>query len=379
MKRGKNLIAIILCLAMCYIPMQAAGYYKTKKVQYGGVNIYYNGMYQNAASQAIIIDGTTYLPVKALGNMLGLGIDWNQETKAVIINKASSNLSAQAEIAAKDYEIAALRKELETLKNGGVVVGTGSTSSTSNTSANNNFTSTKGTSISSSDLTATRRALENEYGDYFIGIDFDFSLSLSSSKIRVTISINDSSDYREFNRLSRSQVKNFVGDVCSYIRARHDDIPLSGSIEYRNSDQSLYSFTYSKYDSLSFSDGYIDSDSTTDSRLLNILNKTSTLSLDGYSSGLTINQRNVSVNHSLDQVTFSLYVTTSSEMKTVWNNHLGSNNNSSSLRRSMRTIADELNDELDYEIIGYIYIYGNNERIARYYFEDDDLYMYFIK
>lgn len=370
MKKGKNLIAILLCLAMSYIPMQASGYYRTKNVQYGGVNLYYNGMYQNAAAQMVVIDGTTYLPIKALGNMLGVSVNWNQNAQAVMINGASSALSNQAEIQAKDYEIAALKRELETLKNQGVIVGT--TSSSSNNS--NNYTSTSGKDISSSEVSATRRALKDKYSDYFDNIDFDFSLSLSSGKLKLTISVDNSSDYRAFNKLSRNQIRNFIENVCEYIRDRHDDIVISGVIEYSSTDKELYSFSYSKNDSLSYSSSSYNSE---EEDLLSVLNKTSSLSISGCSSNVTIDRRSVSTENSRERVTCNLYLNITDEIKTAWNSHTGTNNDST-LKSALRSIADDLDDETSYDIRISLINASTGATIGYYDYEDNDLDLYSI-
>ena len=374
MKKGKNLIAICLCLAMCYIPMQAAGYYRTKKVQYGGVNLYYNGGYQTATSQAVVIDGTTYLPVKAFGNMLGLNIGWDQATQTVSVNGVTNTaLSAQAELQAKNNEIAALRKELEALKNQGVV------SSTTSTSTSNDYQTTSGNDITSAEVSDTRRALNNSYSDYFSDIDFDFSLSLSSNRLRLTISIDDSSDYRAFNKLSRSEVKNFIEDVCEYIRKRHDDIAIVGNIEYTNTNKNLYSFNYSKNDSLNYStnSSYYDDDWSSESSLLSIVNRTSSVRIDGYSNSIAIRNSSVEVSDSREHIEVTLYLDITDDMKTAWNNHSGVDNDTV-LRSYLRDIARSLNNQTDYEVEFTLYNYATGNTIGYYEYEDNEIMLYTI-
>lgn len=374
MRKGKNLVAIGLCLAMCYVPMQAAGYYRTKKVQYGGVNLYYNGAYQNTAAQTVIIDGTTYLPVKAFGNMLGLNIDWNQASQTVMINGTTTPvLSAQAELQAKNYEIATLRKELEKLKNEGVV------SSTTSTSTSTKYDTTSGTNISSSEVSDTRRSLNNEYSDYFDDIDFDFSLSLSSNKLKVTITIDSSSDYRKFNQLSRSRVKNFIEDVCEYIRDRHDDIVISGAIEYTNSSRDLYRFNYSKSDYLSYSDYNYDYDYDYDDEedLEDIVDDTTSVQINGYSGNINVRKSSVSLSNSREYVNFNLYLDITDDMKSAWNSNKGTNNDTT-LRSYLKDIARRLNTATDYEVDGTLINYSTGNTIGYYDYEDNEIYLYSI-
>ncbi|MBP3886547.1 MAG: hypothetical protein J6F30_02665 [Cellulosilyticum sp.] len=371
MKKGKNLLALVLCVAMCYVPMQAAGYYKTKNVLYGGVRLYYNGTYQNATSQAVLIDGTTYLPVRALGNMLGLSLDWNQNTSTVsIAGTTDTLLSAQAQLRAKDYQIAALTKELEQLKNQGVVSGVTSY----------NYDTTSGTDILGTEITATRKALDNEYGDYFDDIDFDFSLSLSSSKLRLTIEIDDSTDYREFNKLSRSEVKEFLEDVCDEVRDRHDKIAITGTIKYTGNNKTLYSFNYSKSDDLSYSTGSSSSSSYyDDDDLLDIVEETGYVKIEGYSSRIDVEKAKVRVNDDSERITFTLYLDIDdSDMKKAWNDNTGTNNDST-LKDYLKEIAEDLEDETDYDDIeGIIRDYDTDEQIGTYDYEDNELVLYKI-
>ena len=297
MKKGKNLVALMLCLAMCYVPMQASGDYRKKNVQYGGVNVYYNGSYQNSGSQAVMIDGTTYLPIKSLEQMLGYSIQWDTNTKTISINgyNYSAATSSQAEIQAKNAEIEALRKELASLKNEGVVASTSNNSSSYNT--------TTGKDITSSEVSDTRRELESRFSDYFNNVDLDFSLSLSSNRLRVTIEIDDSSDYREFTRLSRSNVKSFLEDVCYFIRQRHDDIQITGVVEYTRNGNDLYSFNYSKSDNFTYSEGddyYYDDYYERD--LEKLVDQNSSFRIDDYSNSIYFKDTDVDVDNKREKI-----------------------------------------------------------------------------
>lgn len=247
MSQRRNILAIAACIGICYIPMQAAGYYKTKNIQYGGANFYYNGIYQSAGSQMIVIDGTTYMPVKTLCNAVGLSVDWDQATQTVSVsgNTAQSNVSMQAELQAKNYEITSLKKELKKYKEDNSVI-------SSSGNSNNTYSITSGKDILGTEMTATRKVLENIYSDYFDNIDFDFLLRLSAGKLNLTISYDTSSENKAFNRLSTKEVKAFIEEICETIRDRHKDIVIQGTIEYDGSGKTQYNFSYSKRDSMSY-------------------------------------------------------------------------------------------------------------------------------
>ena len=372
MSRRKNILAIALCIGICYIPMQAAGYYKTKNVQYGGANFYYNGMYQSAGSQMIIIDGATYMPVKALCNALGLTVNWNQSTQTVSVsgNTVQSNVSMQSELQAKDYEIASLKKELQKYKKDNIVISSGSNSS-------NYYSATSGTDILGTEITATRKVLENTYSDYFDDIDLDFSLRLSSSKLRLTISYDTSSENRAFNKLSTKEVKTFIEEICETIRDYHEDIVIQGTIEYDGSHKAQYDFSYSKRNSISYSTSS-SYDDLTKSEVIDIVDETSSVKIDGYNSSISIKKVDATVSDSKEYITFKIYLNLTDEAKGIWNQQTGTNNDTV-LRSYLKDIAKDISKETNYDIWGEVYTYSNDSLIATYDYGENEIYLYSIK
>lgn len=372
MSKKRTILTIALCLGMCYIPMQAAGYYRTKNVQYGGANFYYNGVYQSAGAQMIFIDGTTYMPVKALGNAIGLSVSWDQATQTVNVsgNTTQSNLSMQAELQAKDYEIASLKKELQKYKEDNVVSSTTSSSSS-------RYSATSGTDILGTELTATRKELENTYSDYFKDIDFDFSLRLSSGKLKVTISYDTSSENKAFNKLSTREVKEFIEEVCETIRDYHEDIVIQGTIEYDGSSKAQYHFSYSKKDDISYS-GSSSYDDITRSEVIDIVEDTTSIKIEGYSSSISIKDVDAYVSDSSERVTYKIYLELTDEAKTIWNRHTGTDNDTV-LRGYLKDIAKDISNETDYDILGEVYIYPNSNRIATYDYDENEVYLYNIE
>lgn len=369
MSRKRNIITVALCLGICYIPMQAAGYYKTKNVQYGGANFYYNGVYQSAGSQMIVIDGTTYMPIKSLCNAVGFSVNWDQSTQTVSVsgNTAQSNVSAQAELQAKDYEIASLKKELQKYKEDNIVI-------SGNSSSNSSYDATSGTDILGTEITATRKELENTYSDYFDDIDLDFSLRVSSGKLKLTISYDTSSENKTFNKLSTKSVKTFIEEVCETIRDRHEDIVIEGGIEYDGSSKSQYNFSYSKRNSLTYSNSSSYAD-ITKSEVIDIVEDTSSVEIDGYNNSISIKEVDATVSDSKESVTFKIYLSITDEIKTVWNKHTGTDNDTV-LKGDLKAIAREVSSETDYDIIGEVYNYSSGARIATYDYNENEIYLY---
>ena len=92
MKRIKILGIIVVMLAVLMTTVFATVGSRTVELMYNNIRIMLNGRevvptdaYGNAV-EPFIIDGTTYLPVRAIANALGLNVGWNDETKTVILD-----------------------------------------------------------------------------------------------------------------------------------------------------------------------------------------------------------------------------------------------------------------------------------------------------
>lgn len=83
--------ALILALA---VPAMAA--MKDIKVSVGGISIYVDGQLkvpvnaQGTPVDPLVYDGTTYLPVRAISNMLGKEVTWDGDTSSIYIGEVPS-------------------------------------------------------------------------------------------------------------------------------------------------------------------------------------------------------------------------------------------------------------------------------------------------
>lgn len=93
----KSFCAGVLCTSMifsCGVTAYAS-YKKTATLDYLGIKIMVDGQQitpKNASGKTVepfAIDGTTYLPVRAVSNALGMNVDWNAATKSVVITSDS--------------------------------------------------------------------------------------------------------------------------------------------------------------------------------------------------------------------------------------------------------------------------------------------------
>lgn len=359
----------MICSLIWQLPVQAATY--TKKVQYYNPTFYYNGVQKDLNGSVVVIDGVTYVPARNLSNSLGLDLSW--DGKSLFINSSNgSDLSSQMALQAKEYEIASLKKEIERLGGNGIT----STNKNSKTTTTDSYSQTDGTDILGTELTATAKALESSYEEYFDDIEFDFSVKLSGSKLRVNITYDRSAANKAFNKLSSKELKEFVEDVCEEIRERHDDIAIEGTIKYDDNNSTKYYFDYSKRDKLScgknsdYSRRDYD-DNVTAASVERILEGFSVIAIDDYLGTVPITSKRAEVNESKERISLNVYVDLNDEMKTALNLNQGIDRDGH-LRDYMKDFASRIQRETDYDDI-LIYVYSGSKEIAFYDYEEDKL------
>ncbi len=91
----KKLILMVLTIVV----LSVVGYAATVQASVTDVKIMLDGKVlsltdvNNNEVKPLIVDGTTYLPVRAIGENLGLEVDWNGETRTVILKSNGSSVS----------------------------------------------------------------------------------------------------------------------------------------------------------------------------------------------------------------------------------------------------------------------------------------------
>lgn len=95
-KWQKTLVLVLVVALVAGLSSAALAVGVTKKqltAEYSGIQITLDGQKiepkdaNGATVEPFIVDGTTYLPVRALSNALGLDVDWDQATQTVILSQ----------------------------------------------------------------------------------------------------------------------------------------------------------------------------------------------------------------------------------------------------------------------------------------------------
>ena len=97
--KAKWFILGVICtliVSMLVVPAIAVSMTKTAALEYNNIKITLNGTAITPKDadgnpvEPFVIDGTTYLPVRAIGNALGLGVGWDSATSTVQLTSAEN-------------------------------------------------------------------------------------------------------------------------------------------------------------------------------------------------------------------------------------------------------------------------------------------------
>lgn len=204
----------------------------------------------------IIIDGTTYLPIRSLSGAFNKQVQWDGKNKSIYItdpNESSLRSELQAKIneiynlenfvKTKDTKIAELEKTSKTKDAKIIELETASKTKDARIAELERQLKLK----SNTSLDDLEDQLNDDYSDWD-DLEFDISLSGDSDDIEVEIEI-DLDDYdREWSKLTAREVKNFVNRIANDIWDEFKNAKISGEIIDSADNDKLVEFSGKKGD-----------------------------------------------------------------------------------------------------------------------------------
>lgn len=168
------------------------------------------------AYHPIIINDRTYLPVKAVSEIVGLQVGWDHFNRQVkIIDNGSEELNHYIKLdAANKVKIFELEKKIEELE--------------------------KKEDKKEDDLKDLEDKLRKNYRNYK-GIDYSFKVSGDKDKLKVTVDFS-SRDRYEWDRMSESQIEGLAKDIIYDITRDFKKAEIRGYIEEDRSSKTLVEF-----------------------------------------------------------------------------------------------------------------------------------------
>ncbi|GBF35624.1 topoisomerase IV subunit A [Desulfocucumis palustris] len=239
-------IALLLALCMVFIAGAAEATVGTKqlKASYENLKITVDGMpitYQ-PNQEPFIIDGSTFLSIRAVAEALGCTVTWVAPTKTVMV---SNNFKQQA--LQKDQEIAKLKsqitqkdQEIQTLK-----------TQVANLQDDDEDDDYYYDDDDDEDLSDLEDDLNDDY-DKIGRVSVDsIELSGDEDDVDVEIEVDLGDDEDEWADLSDSQIRSFINSIVNDIQDEFsDDTEVSGKIIDSDSDDTLVKFSKEGDDSL---------------------------------------------------------------------------------------------------------------------------------
>ncbi|WP_411346164.1 stalk domain-containing protein [Paenibacillus sp. WLX1005] len=229
---------------------------KQLKAVYANIKVLYNNQQVTVADaqEPFMINGTTYVPLRVLGDAVGKKVTWNNTDKTVTIADTTAQVP-QSTVDSLNAQIQSLQLQLNnattqsTTKDSTItqlqaqVTDLNSQITTlKNQLADNSDTST---SVSTA-MTKLQKTLNNSYGDYK-GTGAAIELTGSKSSVKVAIRVTEST----WNDLSTTNRKNLLQNVVNDIldNSTFEDATITGTVYNKNSVK-LVGFTVNSSDTV---------------------------------------------------------------------------------------------------------------------------------
>lgn len=214
-KMNKKLVILIATiLVIGSSTVFAADNLTTLKGWFADIKIFSNGNQVQLDTKPLVINNTTYIPVRALTNVLNKEIEWKQDTFSIYINdKPDANYNyVMMQLFEKQDQITKLEAKVKELE---AQLAEAKTS--------------KPTTLSE-----LQKYLNSEFGIYE-NIDFEVAVSGSASKITVKIYV-DKGDNTRWKNLSSTKIKNYVQDIVDDVEYYFPKASITGYIvnDYNN-------------------------------------------------------------------------------------------------------------------------------------------------
>lgn len=220
--KGKNkklmlsvVIVLVLSIAMATVVFAADYYNKTLNAAFRNIKIFRNGQQvqlnlQKGAMEPFIVDGTTYVPLRAVSEILDKEVSWDQSSYAVHINDKQGQttspqvLQLMTQLAEKDAKIKDLEKQVASLQ-----------------------AQLKSQKMDLDDLEYELNKKFDEYED----IEFSIKISGDEDDIKVKIYLDLDDYWTEWHNLTDDDIEDYIKDIVEYIEDNFKDAEISGFIE----------------------------------------------------------------------------------------------------------------------------------------------------
>mgnify|MGYP002724343258 FL=1 len=223
-KRNRR-IAMIVAVLMLTIAFSTTGFAawmgKTIDVSYRNISIWVNGEMKQARDangvvvEPFIYNGTTYVPIRGISQMLGYDVSFDQTNYRIDIKGDATDSALQYQLYLKDARIAELEAQL----------------------ANK-----------SGDLSVIEKDLLKEFGSIGKVYVEDITLKGDKDDIEVGIFVDLYYDQDDWDDLRDRDIENYLQDIVDELLKEFKDADITGYIEDEDSKKELVEFSIDKND-----------------------------------------------------------------------------------------------------------------------------------
>lgn len=211
-KTKKKLLALVLGASILALSLGFTGAAdaatSTLSVQFKNLKIYFNGQLATLGAQPLIVNGSTYLPVRAMATLMNKTIDWNATTQSITIKDKPDGT-----VAALEAQIVLLKAQLAAKEE--------------------------------VDINDVEDNLNDDYSD-FEDLEWEINLSGDEDDVVLTaeVDLGTSGDKSTYNDLSSSQLRSFLQKMVDDILDSDgfDDASVTGKIKDSDSGDTLATF-----------------------------------------------------------------------------------------------------------------------------------------
>ncbi|MDF2614072.1 MAG: copper amine oxidase N-terminal protein [Clostridia bacterium] len=233
----KLCLVLGLGIALSGVFVQGASITKTLKAVYSNIAISYNGQIKKLSAEPFTVKGTTYIPLRAIGEIIGADVRWANNT-IYIDNQNTSSTYTNEQISAINYENALLKQQLEIAnKNLAALAGTG----------------TDGMNLTIDAVDNTLSKLKSTYKDKY-DVDWEYDLEIAAGGLSLTVAYDSRYDEADFDNMNGEQRKQFIKGIVADIAAVHKEVEIKGILKNSSNDVERAAFRYTKSGSYEYNE-----------------------------------------------------------------------------------------------------------------------------
>lgn len=117
-KKFVSILLAVLIVVGAAGTVLGAGNYVTKKFWQGPITMYKNSQPVQLGVHPIIIDGTTFVPVRAMAQLMGMNITWDNASRSIFISdNQQANMAYYAQLVQQnEAQLKEMKTKIETLE-----------------------------------------------------------------------------------------------------------------------------------------------------------------------------------------------------------------------------------------------------------------------